>query len=311
MNILLSFRLLGIVHFFGARSSGAVFLYLHPIRWIAFLSTLVSRKLSGLLLNQVMNLILLQPSDLALAVGLVAIALALSAWQGLGLIGSILLASGRALLQLLILGYALALVFAWQNPWVVLGAVVLMVTVAAIATRNRVSKTLPNLMPIVWMTLFVTTVATIGYVNLLVIHPQLWYDPQYVVPLVGLGLGSAMNGAVLAGERFVRTLRSSRNEIETHLCLGATPKQAIAAYRVDAIKSGVLPTINSMMVIGIVQLPTWMGGQLLSGVPPLEAASYQILLMFMLTLATLLATLLVVEGLARQFFSPAAQLREL
>jgi putative ABC transport system permease protein len=65
------------------------------------------------------------------------------------------------------------------------------------------------------------------------------------------------------------------------------------------------------MVIGIVQLPTWMGGQLLSGVQPLEAASYQILLMFMLTLATLLATLLVIEGLVRQFFTSAAQLKEL
>ncbi|MBW4550578.1 MAG: iron export ABC transporter permease subunit FetB [Aphanocapsa sp. GSE-SYN-MK-11-07L] len=258
-----------------------------------------------------MNLILLQSTDLILAVGLVAIAISLAAWQGLGLVAPILLASGRALLQLLILGYALALVFTWKNPWVVLGAVVLMVTIAAISARNRISKTLPSLMPIVWMALFISTAATVGYVNLLVIRPQLWYDPQYVVPLVGLGLGSAMNGAVLAGERFVRTLRSSRNDIETHLCLGATPKQAIAAYRVDAVKSGVVPTINSMMVIGIVQLPTWMGGQLLSGVQPLEAASYQILLMFMLTVATLLATLLVIEGLARQFFTSAAQLKEL
>ncbi len=258
-----------------------------------------------------MSLILLQPTDLVFAIGLVAIAIGLAVWQGLGLAGPILVASGRALLQLLILGYALALVFTWNNPWVVLVAVALMITVAAIAARNRISKNLPNLMPIVWGALFVSTAATLSYVNLLVIHPQLWYDPQYVISLAGLVLGNAMNGAVLAGERFSRTLRSSRNEIETHLCLGATPRQAIAAYRVDAIKSGVLPTINSMMVIGIVQIPTWMGGQLLSGVPPLEAASYQILLIFMLSLATLLATVLVVEGLARQFFTPAAQLKEL
>jgi putative ABC transport system permease protein len=259
----------------------------------------------------VMSLILLQPTDLVFAIGLVAIATGLAAWQGLGLVGPILIASGRALLQLLILGYALALVFTWNNPWVVIGALVVMISLAAIAARNRISKTLPNLMPIVWAALFVSTAATLGYVNLLVIHPQLWYDPQYLIPLAGLALGSTMNGAVLAGERFSRTLRSSRNEIETHLCLGATPAQAIAAYRVDAVKAGVLPIINSMMVIGIVQIPTWMGGQLLSGVSPLEAASYQILLMFMLTLATLLATVLVVEGLTRQFFTSAAQLKNL
>lgn len=256
-----------------------------------------------------MNLILLEPTDLLLALGLVAMTIALLVWQKLGLVGPVLLASGRSLLQLLVLGYALAVVFAWKNPWVGLGTLALLVTFAAIATRNRIDQKIPVLLPIVWGALALSTAFTLGYVNLLVIRPPLWYDPQYLIPLAGLVIASAMNGATLAGERLLQTIRASRYEIETHLCLGATPRQAIATYRRAAIRGGLLPTLSSMMVIGLVQLPPWMSGQLFSGISPQEAASYQILLMFMLLLANLLTILLVVEGLCQQLFSSAASLK--
>jgi putative ABC transport system permease protein len=256
-----------------------------------------------------LNLILLEPTDLLLALGLVGITLALLVWQGLGLVGPVLLATGRAMLQLLVLGYALAVVFAWKTPWVVFAALALMLTLAAIVTRNRISQSLPLLLPMVWGAVGASTALTLGYVNLLVIRPSLWYDPQYLIPLAGLMIASAMNGAALAGERLLQSLRASRSEIETHLCLGATPKQAIAVYRQDAIRAGMISNLSSMMVIGLVQLPPWMSGQLFSGIPPQEAASYQMLILFMLLLSSLLAILLVVEGLVRQLFSPAASLK--
>jgi putative ABC transport system permease protein len=63
-----------------------------------------------------------------------------------------------------------------------------------------------------------------------------------------------------------------------------------------------------MMVVGIVTLPGIITGQLLSGVNPLDAASYQMLIMFMLAFSTLLTTVLVVQGLSKQCFNAAAQL---
>ncbi|NEQ34087.1 MAG: ABC transporter permease [Leptolyngbya sp. SIO4C5] len=84
--------------------------------------------------------------------------------------------------------------------------------------------------------------------------------------------------------------------------------QAIAQYRQEAIKAGLIPTINSMMVVGIVKLPGIITGQLLSGVDPLNAALYQMLIMFMLAFADLLTAVLVTQGIARQFFNKAAQL---
>ena len=111
-----------------------------------------------------------------------------------------------------------------------------------------------------------------------------------------------------AGERLVSALRNNRIEIETLLSLGATPAQAIAAYRKAAIKAGLIPTINAMMVVGLVTLPGTITGQLLAGADPLVAAIYQILIMFMLAIATLIASLIATYGIARQFFTPAMQL---
>jgi putative ABC transport system permease protein len=105
----------------------------------------------------------------------------------------------------------------------------------------------------------------------------------------------------------VSALNNSQLEIETYLSLGATPRQATAEYRKEAIKAGLIPTLNSMMVVGVVTLPGIITGQILSGVNPLDAAIYQMLIMFILAVATLGTTILLIQGIDRQFFNQAAQ----
>ena len=254
------------------------------------------------------GLIKLDILHLALALGMMAIAIGLSAWQRLGLEWSLAIATGRTVLQLLVVGYILAFIFALNNPWAVLAVLAVMLTIAAVVARNRISKKYPTLLPLVWGSILVSTALTLGYTNLLVIQPRTWYEPQYLIPLAGIVLGNAMNGAAIGGERLVSTVNASQLEIETQLSLGATPQQAVAQYRKDAIRAGLIPTLNQMMVVGIVTLPGIITGQLLSGVNPLDAASYQMLIMFMLAFANLVTTLLVTQGLCRQFFNKAAQL---
>ena len=254
------------------------------------------------------DLLRLDTLDLALALGMMAIAIGLSAWERLGLEWSLAIASGRTILQLLVVGYILEFIFEFNNPWAVLAVLAVMLTIAAIVARNRISKKYPILLPLVWGSILVSSALTLGYTNLLVIQPAKWYEPQYLIPLAGIVFGNAMNGAAIAGERLVSIINTSRLEIETHLSLGATPQQAVEQYRKDAIKAGLIPTLNQMMVVGIVTLPGIITGQLLSGVNPLDASSYQILIMFMLAFANLVTTLLVTKGLCRQFFNQAAQL---
>ena len=255
-----------------------------------------------------MDLIRLDILDLALGLGMMAIAIGLSAWQRLGLECSLAIATGRTVVQLLGIGYLLAFIFALNNPWAVLAVLAVMLTIAAVVARNRISKKYLALLPLLWGSILVSTALTLGYTSVLIIQPPIWYEPQYLIPLAGIVLGNAMNGATIAGERLVSTVNTCRLEIETHLSLGATPEQAVSQYRKDAIKAGLIPTLNQMMVVGIVTLPGIITGQLLSGVDPLDASSYQILIMFMLAFANLVTTLLVTKGLCRQFFNSAAQL---
>lgn len=255
-------------------------------------------------------LIPLDFTDLIFALGFIVLAIALSAWQGLGLEWQLALAAGRTILQLVVVGYVLGAVFAGRNLWVVLLVLAVMLTVAAITARNRIQPKNWHLFAWIWGAIAVSTAVTLVYTNLLILDASVWSKPQYLIPLGSIVLGNVMNGAALAGERLQRSLQNSRQEIETHLCLGASPRQAVQSYRQEAIRAGLIPTLNTMMVVGIVQLPGITTGQLLSGsVTPEEAVSYQILIMFMLAFATLFAILLVSEGVYRQAFTGAAQLR--
>ena len=254
-------------------------------------------------------LISLTLTDIAWAFGMILIAIALSAWQQLGLEWQFAIASGRTVIQLIAVGYILAIVFSpeGRHPALVLGLLTLMLTIASIVARNRISKNIKHLLPWVWLSLLVSTAITLAYVNFLVIRPDPWYEPQYLIPLAGIVLGNCMNGAALAGEQLVSRLNTQQLAIETHLSLGATPQQAVQKYRQEAIKASLIPTLNQMMVVGIVTLPGIITGQLLSGVSPLDAAGYQILIMFMIAFTNMITTSFITYGLSRQCFNSEAQ----
>lgn len=246
--------------------------------------------------------------QISLALLLMVAAIALVRWQKLGLELTLLNATARTVFQLFAVGYILAIVFAWRNPFSVIAVILVMLAVATVVARNRIDKKLSRLLPILAGSLLTSLVLTIVYTTGVVIRPETWYEPRYVIPLSGIVLGNAMTAATIAGDRLVSNLKKNQVEVETHLSLGATPEQAIASYRREAIKAGLIPTINAMLVVGIVKLPGIITGQLLSGADPLNAALYQMLIMFMLAFSDLLAAILVTAGIRRLFFNDAAQL---
>jgi putative ABC transport system permease protein len=254
------------------------------------------------------ELIELDSADLALSLGLVAMAIAFSRWQRLELEGQLLLATGRTIVQLLVVGYILTIVFAVNQPGLVLGIGAIMLTIAAKVASNRISEQQKGLLPIIWLSLLVSSTLTLSYALAVILRPEPWYAPQYLIPLLGMVLGNAMNSAALAGERLATALAQNRLEVETHLCLGATAKQAIQAWQKEGIRVSLIPTLNQMMVVGLVSLPGMFTGQVLSGSHPLNAASYQILILLMIAVTNLLTAWLVTEGVYRRFFNNKVQL---
>ena len=126
------------------------------------------------------------------------------------------------------------------------------------------------------------------------VQVQPWYDPQYFIPLLGMVLGNTLTGISLGLDRFMESLVNQRQKIETLLALGATRWEATHEEIKAAIRTGMIPMINSMMVMGIVSLPGMMTGQILAGANPLDAVRYQIIIIFAIASATALGTLGVV-----------------
>lgn len=255
------------------------------------------------------DLVELDVIDLALCLGLMGIAIALSLWQRLGLAGQFAYGAGRALLQLLVVGYVLDIVFTLDNWLAVLTIIFIMISIAAVVTRNRIDRQIPAILPTVWLSIFTSTFLTLSYVILVIVNPPTWYEPQYLIPLAGMLLGNSMNCASLSGDRLLSAIKQNFREIETHLSLGATPKQAIFNYQKDAIRTGLIPILNNLTVVGLVSLPGMFTGQVLAGTSPLNAASYQILILFAIALANLIVTVLITEGVYRQFFNKELQLK--
>ena len=254
------------------------------------------------------NIIALDTTDLVLCLGIIGIAIALSLWQKLGVATQIAYGAVRSLMQLIAVGYILDLVFAIDNWLVVLGILGIMMGVASIVARNRIDQKLQGLLPTVVLSLLASSAFSLGYVILLIVQPNQWYEPQYLIPLAGMLFGNAMNGASLAGDRLLSAINQNRLEIETYLCLGANSKQAISAYQKEAIRTSLIPTLNNMMVVGLVSLPGMFTGQVLGGSNPRDAASYQILILFAIVLTNLIASVLVTEGIYRRFFNQDDQL---
>ncbi len=128
------------------------------------------------------------------------------------------------------------------------------------------------------------------------LRPNPWYDPRYAIPLLGMILGNCMTGIALGLNTLSTSLLSRRASVEAQLMLGATRRIATAPVMRQALRSALMPVVNSMSVTGVVALPGMMTGQILGGVPPAEAVKYQILVMFLIAGGTGLGAVMAVLG---------------
>ena len=122
-------------------------------------------------------------------------------------------------------------------------------------------------------------------------------------------LGNSMTSAALAGERLQGDLAARRDEVEARLALGFSGREAVQPLVRASLRAAMIPTVNGMMTVGLVQLPGMMTGQILAGSSPLVAIRYQIVVVFMLGVATALGSLMFVRLAVSRYLTPAHQLR--
>jgi putative ABC transport system permease protein len=236
--------------------------------------------------------------DLLLAAALLLINGGVSLGLSLGLERQLLIAAVRMTVQLLLVGLILKTLFALTSPgWTALVALV-MALFAGHEILARQERPLQGLWSYGLGALTMTFAATIVTLLALsvILQPQPWYTPRYAIPLFGMILGNAMTGISLGLNMLTTGIERERSAIEAQLMLGATRWQALRPLTRRALKSALMPTINSMSATGVVFLPGMMTGQILSGIEPTLAVRYQLLVMFLIAGSTGLGALLAILG---------------
>jgi len=177
-----------------------------------------------------------------------------------------LYANARMLIQLLAVGYVLTYVFETDEPALIAGGVALMMVVAAwIALRPLGRRGIPAYSRTL-VAVSASGLTMLAIVTQLVLDLPRWFEPSFVVPLAGMIFANTMNTVSLAAERF----ESERG--------GGVD---VALARRTALDAALIPQINGLLAVGLVSLPGMMTGQILSGVEPLVAVRYQIMVMCM------------------------------
>jgi putative ABC transport system permease protein len=244
----------------------------------------------------------LTAGQVAVAALLILVNAAISLALRLGMERRLLVAAVRTIAQLALIGLVLDRVFAIGRVGIVITLMTAMVLVAGVAAVRRTERRYPgiwlNAVVSMWASSWlITAVALFGIVR---VRP--WYDPQYAIPLLGMILGNTLNGISLGLDRLTQELEVRRDQVETFLALGATRWEAAQDPVRRAVRIGMVPIINSMMVVGIVSIPGMMTGQMLAGVDPLSAVEYQIVIMFLIASGTALGTVgVVLLGYLRLF----------
>ncbi|MCW3061974.1 MAG: iron export ABC transporter permease subunit FetB [Capsulimonas sp.] len=257
--------------------------------------------------DTVQHLSLLQ---ILIATSLVVFSAIVSVFFGLKLEKQLGIAALRTIGQLFLVGYILKYVFTVHHPALVLLLIVIMVAFAAHASVSRAKRRYARVQLDAFLTLTASSIVTGFIVTGVIIQIHPWYRAQYVIPLIGMILGNSLTGISIALDQLLGDLSDRRDTIEMELAHGASAWEAARGPLADAVRRGMIPTINSMVVVGIVSLPGMMTGQILAGSDPLEAVKYQIVVMFMLAAATALGCMMITLLAYRRLFNAAQQLEE-
>jgi putative ABC transport system permease protein len=244
--------------------------------------------------------------QVAAALALVAIAVAVSFWQRAGLEEEIGIAVVRSFIQLTAIGFVITFIFDEDRIAFVIALIAVMVGFGALTARQRARRVPDSFWPLL-VALAVAATATLGLVVALgVFEPE----PRFLVPVGGMVVGNSMTASAVALNRLGDEVHDSAHEIEATLALGATSTQAAAPIVRRSLRSGMIALVDSTKTTGLIFFPGTMVGMLLAGADPEDAVRLQLILLYVLLGSVALAGLISITLAYRNFFTPAHQLRE-
>ena len=176
-------------------------------------------------------------------------------------------ANFRMLIQLLLIGYVLTFIFETDEPIIIALVVLFMILMSAWIAMQPLKEKGVYPFVIIFISLALSGLAVLFLISQFIVDLPRWFEPRFVVPIAGMIFANSMNTVSLAGERFF--IEKDRG------------KDYLGSRKI-ALETALIPQVNALFAVGLVSLPGMMTGQILSGIEPLMAARYQIMVMCMI-----------------------------
>jgi len=173
----------------------------------------------------------------------------------------------RMLIQLMLIGYVLTYIFDANSPYLVVLILCVMLIAASVIALRPVQKRQNSLYLHAFIAIFFGGVFTLMMVVFGVLDLNPWYEPRFLIPIAGMIFANSMNAVSISAERFESEISRENSYIDA---------------RATSYKAALIPIVNALFAVGLVSLPGMMTGQILSGVDPLVAVRYQIMVMLMI-----------------------------
>lgn len=206
----------------------------------------------------------------------------------IGETAKLLIASVRMTVQLVLAGIVLQVIFAYPHPLFTIAYLVI-IQAFAIHTMLKTCRSLNRRFKLIAALSLTGVGVGVLIVFVCFIVGQNFFNPQYTITLSGMIIGNAMTGLSLALKAFQDDLQGKKAQIYNLLNLGVHPRVILRPLINNALVSALMPTMNSMVGMGIIFLPGMMTGQILSGTPPTTAIAYQIAIMISICASACLA----------------------
>ena len=250
----------------------------------------------------------LTTAQVAAAYGFSAVVFWILRRRGIRRERELLMAMVRMTLQLVLTGYVLIMIFDLSHPLMTIAVMLIMVGFAIRTVFKKFeSQLFEALKKVIAVGMATGTLVCLIYFLVVVVRVRPWYDPQYFIPIAGMLIGNSMTGISLGIHTLLQGMSGDSDKVEEALLLGATPEAAVSPLINKAFEAAIMPTLQSMLGMGIVFLPGMMTGQILSGTVPTTAIAYQIAIMLGILGAVSLTVIFVLTYGSRTFFNDQAQ----
>lgn len=219
----------------------------------------------------------------------------------------LVLASVRMTLQLILAGLILTYVFKNPHPAFTIAYLIAMTAFAIHRVLSKNKEISRAFQLAVGVSLAATGIIMVLFFVGVIVRVNV-FNPQYTITIGGMVIGNAMTGVTLAMKTFTEAVETERSKIDTLLNLGVTPKRILLPFVNNALEMALLPTLNSMLGMGIISLPGMMTGQILSGTMPMTAILYQIAIMVTICTTVCLSVFCTLHFGARTLYNKQNQI---